>query len=197
MPDSTDVLNTLHLAYTIYAVAIISLFGWLAFRLKGGGPSRPLARPIFWTYVGLLVFVGVFIHILTFNKIPWVALDLKRDNIEATQEFKIAVEKHQFIMPEERLLVRCDEVVKFDVDSRDLTYGFGLFRDDNSMVFQMQVVPGSPNVIAWRFHKNGVYDIRSTEYSGPKGAHMIVKDAVEVTGCGEDESDMAVEGGGA
>ncbi len=80
-----------------------------------------------------------------------------------------------------------DELVEFDVTSNDLTYGFGLFRQDNSMLFQMQVVPGHRNDILWEFKKSGVYTIRSTEYSGPKGIHMIVKDAVEVVGCDETE----------
>ena len=72
------------------------------------------------------------------------------------------------------------DVVLFNVDSKDLTYGFGLFRKDNSMLFQMQVVPGHKNDILWQFDKPGIYTIRSTEYSGPRGVHMILKDAVEV-----------------
>jgi cytochrome c oxidase subunit 2 len=77
--------------------------------------------------------------------------------------------------------IRCHEKVLFKVTSNDLTYGFGLFRKDNSMVFQMQVVPGHMNDILWQFDKEGVYYIRSTEYSGPKGVDMIVKDAVVVS----------------
>jgi cytochrome c oxidase subunit 2 len=75
----------------------------------------------------------------------------------------------------------------FSVESDDLTYGFGLFRPDNSMVFQMQVVPGRPNDILWEFEKDAVCTIRSTEYSGPEGYQMIVPDAVSVTGCVEAE----------
>jgi len=44
----------------------------------------------------------------------------------------------------------------------------------------MQVVPGHRNDILWHFDREGVYTIRSTEYSGPKGVFMIKKDAVEV-----------------
>lgn len=72
------------------------------------------------------------------------------------------------------------EIVVFDVTSKDLTYGFGLFREDNTMLFQMQVVPGHRNDIMWKFVKPGLYTIRSTEYSGPKGIAMIVENAVEV-----------------
>ena len=48
------------------------------------------------------------------------------------------------------------------------------------MVLQMQVVPGHRNDILWKFLEPGVFTIRSTEYSGPKGIAMIVKDAVKI-----------------
>ena len=50
------------------------------------------------------------------------------------------------------------------------------------MLFQMQVVPGHRNDIMWRFVNPGVYTIRSTEYSGPKGIAMIEEDVVKVVG---------------
>jgi cytochrome c oxidase subunit 2 len=77
--------------------------------------------------------------------------------------------------------VACNDKVLFNVTSSDLTYGFGLFRQDHSMLFQMQVVPGHVNDILWQFDKPGVYSIRSTEYSGPAGVDMVVKDAVVVS----------------
>jgi cytochrome c oxidase subunit 2 len=55
------------------------------------------------------------------------------------------------------------------------------------MVAQMQVVPQSRNDLMWKFDRNGTYYIRSTEYSGPKGATMIAKDALVVTGCEQDD----------
>jgi cytochrome c oxidase subunit 2 len=52
------------------------------------------------------------------------------------------------------------------------------------MLFQMQVIPGHRNDLLWQFNKEGVYTIRSTEYSGPKGAFMIIEDAVLVIPAG-------------
>ena len=72
------------------------------------------------------------------------------------------------------------EIVEFDVASQDLTYGFGVFREDQTMLFQMQVVPGHRNDILWKFLTPGLYTIRSTEYSGPKGVAMIIENAIEV-----------------
>lgn len=188
MTDSTAVLNTLFLAYSAYALAIISLFAWFGYKLTRGKTERTVRNAVFYGYIALLVVIGVSLHILTYHKIPWVALDLKRDHIKADKTFKIVAKDHKFVLPSDKLVIRCGEVVKFDVDSKDQTYGFGLFRADHTMVFQMQVVPGSKNVLAWRFHKNGIYSIRSTEYSGPKGAEMGVKDAVLVVGCDKDDA---------
>ena len=185
MLDSSDVLGALHVVYTIYAVIIISIFAWFGFRLRGG-KAAGLVRPrVFYAYIGMLVVVGVFIHVLTFNVIPWVPTDLKRGSVEPEQTFHIDIADHKFILPADKLVVECGKKVLFDVDSKDLTYGFGLVRKDESLVFQIQVVPGSRNTLLWEFHKNGIYSIRSTEYSGPAGAFMKVMDAVEVVGCAD------------
>ena len=72
------------------------------------------------------------------------------------------------------------EYVQFSAISKDVTYGFGVFRKDNSMVFQMQVLPGKKNVITWKFDEPGMYDVRSTEYSGPGHSDMFVPDAILV-----------------
>jgi len=120
---------------------------------------------------------------VTANTIPWVPVDLDRDAHTADKTFQISVADHAFSLPTERLQIDCGDDVLFEVTTADLTYGFGLFRADNTMVFQMQVVPGHRNDVLWHFDANGLFDIRSTEYSGPEGHQMIVPDAVEVSGC--------------
>jgi cytochrome c oxidase subunit 2 len=131
-------------------------------------------------YVSLLIVAGVSLHIITYNTIPWAPMDLNRAEIKADKVFDITVANHKFNLPAPKLIIKVGEKAMFNVTSSDLTYGFGLFRKDNSMLFQMQVVPGHNNDILWQFNKPGVYSIRSTEYSGPKGAQMIIENAVEV-----------------
>jgi cytochrome c oxidase subunit 2 len=76
--------------------------------------------------------------------------------------------------------IKAGEFVQFSATSADVTYGFGVFREDNSMVFQMQVLPGRENQIIWKFDETGTFDVRSTEYSGPKHSDMVVRDAIVV-----------------
>jgi cytochrome c oxidase subunit 2 len=95
----------------------------------------------------------------------------------------IQVEDYHFIMPEQPIVIPLGQVVEFVVVSHDVTYGFGVFRKDGAMVFQMQVVPEPyQNTLKWVFDQSGFYDVRSTEYSGPKNPFMFVANAIEVEG---------------
>lgn len=183
MVDSSIVLNGQTFAYTFYAVAIILVMAWFGFRITKAGAGNNISLVLFYSFVGFLVILGVSLHIITYNTIPWASMDINRDQIVPEKVFNIEVEDHQFKLPAEKLLIDCHDKVLFDVTSNDLTYGFGLFREDNSMLFQMQVVPGHRNDILWQFDKPGVYSIRSTEYSGPAGIDMTLKNVVLVSEC--------------
>ena len=183
MVDSALVLKGQTIAYTLYCSVIILVMIWFAARLTKHGKSEPRVKPaLFYSFVAFLTILGVSLHIVTYNTIPWSEMDLKRHEITADKTFNISMADHKFILPEEEMVISTGEIVVFDVISEDLTYGFGLFRQDNSMLFQMQVVPGHRNDIMWRFVNPGIYTIRSTEYSGPKGIAMVEKDVVRVVG---------------
>jgi|SRR5450759_1620904 len=180
MVDSSMVLTGQTVAYTLYALAIISVVGWFAYRVTKNGKGKEIKPALFYAFVGFLVVTGVSLHIITHETIPWKPMDLNRSEIKADKTFTISIVKHKFILPAEKMIIKKGEIVRFNVTSDDLTYGFGLFRPDNSMLFQMQVLPGYVNDILWHFDKPGIYTIRSTEYSGPKGIGMVEKNAVEV-----------------
>lgn len=184
MVDSTMVLTGQTLAYTFYCIVIILLVAWFSIKVTGKGTGLSVKPAIFYTFVGFLTVLGVSLHLITYNTIPWAEMDLNRSDYKPDKTFVITVKDHQFFLPSEKLVINVNDKVLFDVQSEDLTYGFGLFRNDNSMMFQMQVVPGHRNDLLWHFEKEGIYTIRSTEYSGPKGAFMIVKDAVQVIPAG-------------
>lgn len=180
MVDSQVVLWGQTIAYTCYALSIMALMAWFGYKITRPGDAYKAPNKLFYSIVTVLIVAGVSLHIITYNTIPWAPMDINRADIKADVEFDINVANHEFQMPAEKLMIKVGQKALFKVTSSDLTYGFGLFRKDNSMLFQMQVVPGHMNDILWQFDKPGVYSIRSTEYSGPKGAQMIVENAVEV-----------------
>ena len=183
MVDSNVVLFGQTLAYTLYCLVMIMLMAWFGYRITREGKSDVIKPAFFYAWVAFLTVLGVSLHIITYNTIPWTSMDLNRGDYTPDRTFNISVEKHQFNIPSRPMVINCNETVLFDVTSNDLTYVFGLFRSDWSMLFQMQVVPGHRNDILWQFNKDGVYTIRSTEYSGPRGVRMIEENAVEVVGC--------------
>lgn len=179
MIESSDVMSLMKVVYVVYVTLIISLIGTYAFGITSGKQILPKIKIPFYGWIGFLVFMGVGIHIMTFHTIPWVKWDLNRDKIKTEQEFNIAIADYKFQLPE-KMLIKEGQKVRFNLESKDYTYGFGLFREDGSMVFQMQVVPGSRNDFVWKFDKSDTYSIRSTEYSGPRGGNLLVKEAVVV-----------------
>lgn len=191
--NSIELLQFHWMAYTIYSFMIISIIGWFAYNLTRKEKAKAIVRIPFYGYMAFLVAGGVGHHIFTYNTVPWVAEDITRHDITADQTFNITIKQHVFYMPDEKIVIECGEKVMFDVVSEDLSYGFGLFRKDHSMVTQMDVLPGSRNDLLWTFNHNGVFDLMSTEYSGPRGNSMFIADAVEVRGC--EEKIAMIDGG--
>ncbi|HFQ61145.1 MAG TPA: hypothetical protein ENK39_02445 [Epsilonproteobacteria bacterium] len=198
--NSLELLAFHNVAYSIYAFMIISIIAWFGYNLTRKEKAKSIVRIPFYTYIGFLVAMGVGHHIFTYNTIPWVSQDLTRDEIKPDKSYTFEIAKHKWVNMPKHVTVQCGETVEFNVQSRDLVYGFGLFRQDGSMAMQMQVNPGTDvngilesNDILWTFHHNGVFDVMSTEYSGPDAYDretgedlMLVKKWLEVVGCKED-----------
>ncbi|HEY72806.1 MAG: hypothetical protein DRJ03_19680 [Chloroflexi bacterium] len=132
------------------------------------------------TWLGVLIAIFIVFNIVTLSPlVPWQKWMLWSDQ---TPDERIAVEfqDYEIRLPAEGVEVKTGELVEFVATSNDVTYGLGVFRKGGTMVFQMQVVPGHENKITWKFDEPGLYDIRSTEYSGPRSPEMFVEDAIQV-----------------
>jgi len=195
--NSAELLSFHWVAYTIYSVFIISIIAWFGYNLTRKEKASSIVRIPFYGYMAFLVAMGVGHHIFTYNAIPWVSQDITRHNITPDASYEFKVKDHKWIGLPKKITIQCNQTVEFNVKSEDLVYGFGLFRQDGSMVMQMQVNPGTDvngildsNDILWTFNHNGIFDLKSTEYSGPDAYDehtgkelMAVKNFVEVVGC--------------
>lgn len=132
-----------------------------------------------WLYVLIGVFL-VFNAVTLSPLVPWQEWLLWSKPVP-DQSVSIEYDDYEIRLPPEGIEVKVGEYVEFVATSGDVTYGFGVFRSDSTMVFQMQVLPGRENRIVWKFDEPGSYDVRSTEYSGPRHSEMYVQDAIRVT----------------
>src|SRR4030042_6514965 len=96
MIDSTMVLKGQTIAYTLYCIVIILLIVWFALRVTKG-ESKLIKPALFYSWVGFLTILGVSLHIITYNTIPWSPMDLHRGNYEPDKTFKISGEDHIYI----------------------------------------------------------------------------------------------------
>lgn len=136
-------------------------------------------RELRWLLV--LVAVFVIVNVITLSPlVPWQKW-LLWSNPAPDRTISVEFEDYQIRLPQGGVQIKSDEFVQFVATSKDVTYGFGVFRQDGTMVFQMQVLPGYDNKITWKFDAAGSYDVRSTEYSGPKHSEMYVPNAITVT----------------
>lgn len=132
-----------------------------------------------WLYVLIAMFVVV--NVITLSPlVPWQKWLLWSDP-EPQASYTVEFENYEIQMPASGMQAKAGEYVEFTAHSADVTYGFGVFRKDGTMVFQMQVLPGHENQIVWKFDTPGSYDVRSTEYSGPRHSEMFYPDAISVT----------------
>ena len=131
-------------------------------------------------WFGVLVVVFLAFNVITLSPlVPWQQW-LLWSHPTPTQRIAVEFENYQIKLPPNGIEIKVGEFVEFVATSKDVTYGLGAFRSDGSMAFQMQVLPGYENKILWKFDTPGAYDVRSTEYSGPRHSEMFVKGAIRV-----------------
>lgn len=166
--------------YSIMVMTVLSMMWGYARALTSGRRSSWMAQIPFAGWIACLVIASIAFHLLTAWQVPWVAWELQRAHLTTDLDIAVTVKDHQFHLPDEGISVTRGELVRFRIRSEDLTYGFGVFRENGRMEFQMQVVPGHDNDIVWAFSEPGRYSIRSTEYAGPHTWQMHTKHAINV-----------------
>jgi len=188
-------------AFEIFYLSLITIiisFTVIFYVLTRRAPSKSTANPVIQPFVSqplermekkerswlyFLIAIVLLGNLVTLSPlIPSANYGLWTQSTPV-MTITIQVENYHFIMPEQPIVIPLGEVVEFVVVSHDVTYGFGVFRKDGTMVFQMQVVPEPyRNTLKWIFDQAGFYDVRSTEYSGPQNPFMFVSNAIEVEG---------------
>ena len=96
MVDSQIVLYGQTIAYTCYVIVILLLMSWFGLKITKPGKGSKVNHTFFYTFVGFLVVLGVSLHIITYNTIPWAPMDLNRDDIKPDKVFNITVANHEF-----------------------------------------------------------------------------------------------------
>jgi cytochrome c oxidase subunit 2 len=131
-------------------------------------------------WFGFLILVALAFNAITLSPVvPWQEW-LLWSSPQADRQVSIVMTGNKIQGLDQGIVVHAGEYVSFSATSEDVTHGFGVFRQDGTMVFQIQVLPGHENSILWRFDHPGVYDVRSTEYAGPHQSNLFFPGTIQV-----------------
>jgi len=89
--------------------------------------------------------------------------------VESAQHFSVVAQQYGFALPE---TVPLDRTIVFDVTSKDVNHGFGIYGPSGGIVSQVQAMPGYVNHLTLTFTVPGRYVVRCLEYCGIAHAAM-------------------------
>jgi cytochrome c oxidase subunit 2 len=125
--------------------------------------SRGYALRRYWFWLVLVVAVATFV--ITIPNFPY-----PRANASANaKHFSVVAQQYSFAVP---AVVPLGVPVIFDVTSRDVNHGFGIYGPNGAIVGQVQAMPGYVNHLPMTFTVAGRYVIRCLEYCGIAHAAM-------------------------
>lgn len=83
--------------------------------------------------------------------------------------YQVDAQQYGFSLP---ATVPLGKMVEFDVTSRDVNHGFGVYDPQGRLVGQVQAMPHYVNHLRMTFTKPGTYTVRCLEYCGIGHAYM-------------------------
>lgn len=165
MLESSTVLE-IFIAVAALAIVIMT---WLA----NYGSHRPLPQAEvtaagyairrYWFWFTLVVAVVAFA--LTIPHFPY---EKARAAVNA-RHYTVIAQQYGFALP---ATVPLNTPVVFDVTSKDVNHGFGIYGPDNRVISQVQAMPDYVNHLEVTFTVPGHYTVRCLEYCGIAHAAM-------------------------
>lgn len=124
-------------------------------------------------------FLGLMLCLLVtfFATIPFFPYLAAAEALQPAEKVSVIAQQFAFIMPDRFPLNRR---ILFEVTSRDVNHGFGIYDPQGQLIAQTQAMPDYVNYLAITFHQPGHYTVRCLEYCGV--AHAVMQKDFTVEG---------------
>lgn len=151
------------MGFAILSLGILAIFTWVA--LSTRNPTLPQTvvteqgdriRRIWLVVLSIVLGAGftvAFPHYPYSNPVAEAA----------STHYSVEALQYAFLMPSE---IPANTPITFDVTSRDVNHGFGIYDPDNQLIAQVQAMPNYVNHLHFTFSKPGSYTVRCLEYCG-------------------------------
>lgn len=125
--------------------------------------SRGYALRRYWFWLVLVVAISTFA--ITIPYFPYPRASAAND----VKHFSVVAQQYGFALS---AVIPLDVPVIFDVTSKDVNHGFGIYAPDGAIIGQVQAMPDYVNHLPMTFTVPGHYTIRCLEYCGIAHASM-------------------------
>jgi cytochrome c oxidase subunit II len=164
-------MQSIILAVTLVLMAVVAIVFW---RVVGSVNSEAVPanasshrNKLFWVLVifGLLVTVG--------SLREWPHTVASGDEV-----IQVNATAEQFAWEIDTQKIPLGRKVVFNLHTKDVNHGLGVYNPSGRLVFQMQAMPGYVNKVTHIFEKPGLYKVRCMELCGV--GHHEMNDEFEV-----------------
>jgi cytochrome c oxidase subunit II len=118
-----------------------------------------------WFLALMLFLLGTF-----FATIPFFPYLAAAGALQPAEKVPVIAQQFAFIMPDHLPL---NHRILFEVTSRDVNHGFGIYDPKGQLVAQTQAMPDYVNYLEVTFRQPGHYSVRCLEYCGV--AHAVMQ----------------------
>jgi len=148
------------IAFLVLALLIAAIFVTVARRTRSDTPFERVQTVGYWLRKRWLAFLLVLLVVvvgLSLFRLPYAS---------GGHRTVVRVAGGQFYWIIEPAEIPADTPIRFDVTSRDVNHGFGVYSPHGHLIGSVQAMPGRHNKLDLTFHDRGVYRVRCFEFCG-------------------------------
>lgn len=155
--------------FVIGSVLIIAVMVVVALTASGTPEPQSVVQPRGYALRrGWFWALGIAAAIALVISLPALPYPSARE-LSTARHVEVIAQQYGFTLPASLPL---GAPVVFDVTSRDVNHGFGIYGPDGGLIGQVQAMPDYVNHLPFTFTAPGRYTIRCLEYCGVGHAYM-------------------------
>lgn len=169
----------LFVAIVILGLAWTAIWAWVMWNAHRPLPSGIAESQAAGLRRGLVPISILAVAAVFIVSLYWLPYAFVRVHVLGRPTARVQVNSEQWDWTLTPDTVPAHVPVEFDVTSRDVNHGFGLYGPHDGIVAQVQAMPGYTNRLILDFDEPGTYTVRCLELCG--AGHYLMQSSLTVT----------------
>lgn len=160
----------------VFMLAILGMFIFVAVNSTEKREYEPIVKKWYKArkfYGTVLIIFMIAVTLYTIRLLPFNQPVYS----EGEEPTIVSVEAFQFGWEMDQTEFSVGESIEFDVTSKDVNHGFGIYNEEMELIAQTQAMPNYTNTVYITFEVPGTYEILCLEYCG-LAHHVMIQEIV-------------------